>query len=54
MSDVTTMTHLLESLRHEGLVLLPIERYRELTQHPGRAFPEVQALWERLAAWLGT
>ncbi len=50
MNDVATVTHLLESLKHEGLVLLPIERYWELIQRPGGPFPEVQALWERLAA----
>ena len=48
MSDVATVAHLLESLEHEGLVLLPIERYRELTRRPGGALSEVQALWERL------
>lgn len=50
MSNVATTTHLLESLKHEGLVLLPIERYRELTQRPDRLFPEIRALWNRLVS----
>lgn len=50
MSDVATMTHLLESLKNKGLVLLPIETYRELSRRPGGPFPEVQTMWERLTA----
>ena len=34
MNDTATVAHLLESLKHEELVLLPIERYRELVQSP--------------------
>jgi len=49
MNDTATVTYLLESLKHEGLVLLPIERYQELVQHSDRALSEVQVFWERLA-----
>jgi hypothetical protein len=50
MSNVVTTPHLLESLKREGLVLLPIKRYRELTHYPDTPFPEIRALWSRLVS----